>query len=48
MPSLRWRQRSRAAISTPALASEQLENDLQLIAGLFAGKNKREARSRRT
>ena len=29
-----------------ALASEQLENDLQLIAGLFAGKNKRAARSK--
>ena len=31
---------------TRALASEQLENDLQLIAGLFAGKNKRAARSK--
>src|SRR4051794_33015457 len=31
---------------TRALASEQLENDLQLIAGLFAGKNKPAARSK--
>jgi len=31
---------------TRALASKQIENDLQLIAGLLPGKNKRAARSR--
>src|SRR6266853_952742 len=30
---------------TRALTTEQVRNDIQLIAGLFAGKNKRAARS---
>jgi TetR/AcrR family transcriptional repressor of nem operon len=37
---------SRSDKNTRALASEQIRNDLQLIAGLLRGKNRRAARSR--
>ena len=40
MPIVRLRRRSRAAISGPvALTSEQVRNDIQLIAGLLSAED---------
>lgn len=46
MPSALAGEIARSDKRTRALASEQVRNDLQVIAGLLPGKDKRAARSR--